>query len=401
MRNGDDRRGVRRRTVLAGLSAASSLAALGARAQTASGDTADADDLYASSADDPLPRNWETVGPDGKPKPPTGPQGAWTRRADMLFPMQQTTAAALPFESRERGQSRTLTAIVLAGGLTPDRTAPFGTLDAVQYYVRETGVWARGPKLPERLHHLDLVAFEGQIWAVGGYRADKTGYWQITGQTLQLAAPTGTWRRGPSVPLQAEGVVGVLGGYLVYAGGRAPISPSRNSRQEDHRETDLVWRMRRGGGWERARPMRAERASAAGAVVDNEFYVFGGVTPGEGVTNRGEAYDPYADRWRTIRPMPRPVFPPGPNDQSGMAAAAIGSNIYVMGGERFTSAGGGALSEVFEYDTVKDTWRSVAAMPRPRHGMGAVAVAGEIFVAGGSSGYGLAEPALALDTFRI
>ncbi|MEL7487795.1 MAG: kelch repeat-containing protein, partial [Pseudomonadota bacterium] len=75
-------------------------------------------------------------------------------------------------------------------------------------------------------------------------------------------------------------------------------------------------------------------------------------------------------------------------------------NIYAFGGEWFGD-GGGVYSEVFEYDPREDKWRAVAAMPRPRHGLGAVAMEDGVYVLGGAARAGGNETSAVLDRFAI
>ena len=69
-----------------------------------------------------------------------------------------------------------------------------------------------------------------------------------------------------------------------------------------------------------------------------------------------------------------------PTARGGLAAAALGSKLYVFGGEN-----PGVFAHTEEYDPVQKTWRRVADMPTPRHGMGAVTVGNAIHVIGGGS----------------
>lgn len=84
--------------------------------------------------------------------------------------------------------------------------------------------------------------------------------------------------------------------------------------------------------------------------------------------------------------MPKPIRQ-APHGQGGLAAAAWRNKIYVFGGEWWIDEGdGGVYADVWEYDPRQDKWRACAAMPRPRHGLGAVALDDGIYVVGGASG---------------
>jgi N-acetylneuraminic acid mutarotase len=90
-----------------------------------------------------------------------------------------------------------------------------------------------------------------------------------------------------------------------------------------------------------------------------------------------------------------------PKAQGGLAATVLKGKVYVFGGEYFSPAGGGVYAEAWEYDPKTDRWRSVAAMPRPRHGLGAVTIENSIYVLGGASSAGGSNTSSALDKFEI
>lgn len=58
-------------------------------------------------------------------------------------------------------------------------------------------------------------------------------------------------------------------------------------------------------------------------VFEGLFIVAGGEDPG-GTFSEVEAFDPVANRWLS--------FPPLPTPRHGLAAAAVGNMLYVIGG---------------------------------------------------------------------
>ena len=125
--------------------------------------------------------------------------------------------------------------------------------------------------------------------------------------------------------------------------------------------------------------MSEPRNSAAGVAIRGVIYMFGGRKVNGRNLNISEAYDPLADRWQLMRPMPVA--------QAGLAAAALGSTIFVFGGEYFEN-GGGVYSRVWAYDTREDRWHDAGTMPTPKHGLGAVAMNNAIYVMGGATSPG-------------
>jgi N-acetylneuraminic acid mutarotase len=89
-----------------------------------------------------------------------------------------------------------------------------------------------------------------------------------------------------------------------------------------------------------------------------------------------DAYDTAANTWDTsLTPMP--------TARAGMAVAAVGDKIYVIGGLLQSGSGNTDIMEV--YDTTLDSWSTPPTpLPGPkRHGMGCVSNGEFIYVVGG------------------
>jgi N-acetylneuraminic acid mutarotase len=63
--------------------------------------------------------------------------------------------------------------------------------------------------------------------------------------------------------------------------------------------------------------------------------------------------------------------------------------LYVVGGEGNPGGSTGVFGQNEVYDPRLDSWTTVAPMPTPRHGIGAVAIDGRIYVPGGATREGL------------
>jgi N-acetylneuraminic acid mutarotase len=330
------------------------------------------------------------------------PSGTWTALVSLPIALQATAAAAFRFTQRDRNGEFSIESLVAAGGLLPGRGA-LAISDQTFFYNPVTDRWNKGPRLPVRRHHMQLVLHEDRLIALGGYVPNKFGDWQISNEVWSLDSLTsGSWRRERPTPfLQAEGVAATVDGRLVYVGGQTPYS-SQNRYRTDHQPTSQVWRYDQGAWIEMGDKARSPvLASAAAAAYEDSLYIFGGVD-GQGEPSVATyRYNPHSDSWAKLKPMPRKGKPPGRDGQWGGGAARIGSKIYVVGGEWYDRDGGGLYSEVLEYDPAKDSWRSVAPWPRPRHSFGCAAMGGKLYAAGGGASYGWYNAAPNLDRFSI
>ncbi len=323
-----------------------------------------------------------------------GPVGAWTPLADMPFPVQEIYPA--PFWKAPGATSglkpRAYNILINAGGLIPG--GQYNVTDAVTYYDPADNQWRYGAKLPEARHHIALVNNNGYLYGVGGFARDAGGGWRMRANCWRMSAIDAPWETMASLPHpQAEAVCASLGGRIHFVGGRAPAG-SQNRNWSDHIDTDEHWAYDAAANrWRALAPLLTPRNSAAGAVVGSVLYVIGGRTVNDGNTGVVEVYDPMSDRWETASPMPQA--------QAGLAAAVLGGKIYVFGGEYFSPGGGGVYAQAWEYDPRKDKWRAVAAMPHPRHGLGAVTINNTIYVLGGALKAGGEDTSAVLDKFEI
>lgn len=145
------------------------------------------------------------------------------------------------------------------------------------------------------------------------------------------------------------------------------------------------------GSWTTESPMPTARRGAAIVTIDVDspiFYVVGGYKPGSGIVGTLEAYNPRANTWTTLTPMPNP--------RAHVAAVSYEGKIWAFGGliwpdlNRYgnsdddgeAGAGGSALVQV--YDPEADSWSSgYTSMPTRRGGAFAAALHDGLHVFGG------------------
>jgi N-acetylneuraminic acid mutarotase len=129
--------------------------------------------------------------------------------------------------------------------------------------------------------------------------------------------------------------------------------------------------------WRAIAPLPVAMHHANAAAVDGQIYVTGFLTGG-GFTANGAvyAYDPGTDAW-----TPKTSMPSG-TQRGASGVAVVGTKIYVAGGYR----AGAAVADFSAYDTATDTWETLPAVPSPRDHLVAGAIDGVVYVAGGRNG---------------
>src|SRR5258705_8244746 len=130
-------------------------------------------------------------------------------------------------------------------------------------------------------------------------------------------------------------------------------------------------------------PLPVKRCSAIAETVNGKIYVIGGLEPlengmGTRVTGRNEMYDPATNTWTERSPMP--------TSRDHAYSGVVNNKIYVIGG-RIGAGNVPATSNidiVEEYDPATNLWGPIKdRMPTPRSGGGVATYNGKIYVGGG------------------
>jgi len=318
--------------------------------------------------------------------------GQWVARADMPFAVQEI----YPTSVMINGQP----AIMNAGGF---RTGgDFPVTNETTLYNPVADRWRHGVALPFQRHHIALASVDDHIYAIGGYGPSDGGLWNMRSEVIRIKDPEkGEWQAASALPTpQAEAMCVAHNGLIHMIGGRKVIA-EKNQKWQDHVDTNAHWVFDPlTQSWSKRAPLPTARNSGAVAELNGTIYVLSGRTVAAGNTPVCEVYDPDEDRWRTIAPLPVPIRQPAPQGQGGLAAAARGGKVYCFGGEWFSEKSG-VYADSWEYDPSADSWRAVAAMPRPRHGLGAVNLPDGIYTIGGATGPGGEGNSPFIDRFTL
>jgi len=197
----------------------------------------------------------------------------------------------------------------------------------------------------------------------------------------------GSWASGPAIPEGGNEVIGAVVGsqILVYGGQTSDSKPIGN-----------FWRFDPGAAnWTKlaGNPVPVHHAAAVG--IGGKMYLVGGFRmPDSGKT----AWHPVADLWSyDAETQAWEALPPMPTPRGALAAVAVGSKIYAIGGAKLPAkedqkegivAGGPVelLGTLEVYDTETKSWVAKAPMSLPRNHHDAAAIGGKIYVVGGRVG---------------
>lgn len=133
-----------------------------------------------------------------------------------------------------------------------------------------------------------------------------------------------------------------------------------------------------GAQWVRVADAPEARSRAAGAIIGANFYYVGGESM-DGRNLSAWVYEVPTNTWRTIAPLPAV---PGGGGVSNVDAAAYAGKVYLPGG--YTGTVG--IDRLLAYNTLTDSWATLAPMPGPRYGYSAVTLNNYLYVVGGTDG---------------
>jgi N-acetylneuraminic acid mutarotase len=217
--------------------------------------------------------------------------------------------------------------------------------------------------------------------------------------------PKSPWKKAAPFPEPDEELYGVACNGKMYVIGGWDDGKARGANYEYDPATDK---------WTKKTSMPRKAHHAALASYNGKIYVCGGFVPPENtnvplggawqpIDNAWE-YDPAADSWRSIAPLP--------GKRGAAVAVESGGKIYVIGGattvegsdESWTLSSGAAkspesVSQFFTffgparvlttndvYDPATNKWEHRKPMSVPRNHAFAAAVKGKIYVIGGRTG---------------
>jgi N-acetylneuraminic acid mutarotase len=128
--------------------------------------------------------------------------------------------------------------------------------------------------------------------------------------------------------------------------------------------------------WEALPDAPHARDHLAMAAIDDRLVVTAGRDGGlSSFVDATDVYDP-GSGWESGAAVPTP--------RGGVAAAALDGALHVFGGEGNAAEPTGVFATHDSYDPITDSWTSRDPMPSPRHGTGAAALDGMIWIPGGA-----------------
>lgn len=275
--------------------------------------------------------------------------------------------------------------LYVMGGLAPGWT-PKGL---VYEYDPAADTWTKKKNMPLLSHHVALAELNGKIYVMGGFVKPASGptawtpidnAWEYdpANDSWKALAPLPTKRGSPNAAV-VNGKIYVIGGASVNPGSKdISVHPARPQRVLGTNEAyDPATNK-----WESRSPMPTTRNHAAIGVVNNKIYVIGGRVGNAFITRASntdvvEEYDPATDQWGPLKASM-------PTARSATAWGTYKGKIYVAGGEVRTERMAGTFRAVEAYDPVANKWSELTPMPFARHGLAGDVVGNRLHTVSGN-----------------
>jgi N-acetylneuraminic acid mutarotase len=315
---------------------------------------------------------------DGVPDAPqapdrtAAPDPVWEAQA--VFPEHRTEVSAATDGKR----------IFVVGGFGPPEGDERATAPRTLWaYTPGDDAWEALGEIPQGVHHTALVHHGGRLYILGGFR--ETSFDPVADVHIYDIA-SGTWGRGAPMPTPRgaagftvlDGRIHVIGGNVEdpehvhdHTGERATEDRSVNTHEAYDPATD---------SWTQLAPMPTPRNHLGAAALGGRIHAVLGRADGNYTMTTHEVYDPTTDSWAAAADVP--------TGRSGVAVLALEGYVYTFGGETFDEAGGRTYRDAERYDPRTGRWEALAPMPTARHGLGAAAFGGDVYVISGGPGPG-------------
>ena len=299
-------------------------------------------------------------------------------------PARWESRAPVPDARTEASVTTDDSHIYLIGGFGRGEGRRATAPQAMLVYDPATDTWTAAGNIPEGVNHAGFAAVGGKLYIIGGFgdRGPPT-------PSVRIYDPVAhSWRDGaPMLTPRGALALAVLDGKIHAIGGNA----ARGSSLEPH-DHGAVARDNSVGthevydpaadAWTRLPPLPTPRNHLGAAAIAGKIHVVGGRVPGDMELTTHEVYDPATRSWT--------AGPPMPTGRSGIAVVAFRDQLYVFGGETVRRLSRRTFDDAERFDPATDRWEVLTPMPTARHGLGAAPFGDAIYVLSGGPRPGLA-----------
>jgi hypothetical protein len=273
-----------------------------------------------------------------------------------------TTKASVPTAKYNLGTAALNGNVYSIGGSYWNESSNSRTfLSEVNVYNPDTNAWTLAGKLPTALEGPATTTLNGKIYIFGGNTSGG-----ILKAVQEYDPVTNSWTARADMPTARSYAEAVAVNGKIYVIGGANTGALSNVEVFDPISNT----------WTAKANMPTARRQFTLAVVKNKIFACGGY--GATFLNTVEMYDPDTNNWIVKANMPNARAAHG---------VIVNDMIYVVGGtNQWTSNSAIPLAVVEQYDSITNTWSTMANMPTARFYEGVAVLNNIIYAIGGCVG---------------
>lgn len=222
-----------------------------------------------------------------------------------------------------------------------------------------SSIWRTQVPMPTKRAGLGLVAFNKQIFAIGGVRSNNKAT-----RSVEIYDPgANSWSEGAAKPTAAANILGVVLKDKIYVpGGCTNDGQAIEALEIYDPRTD---------SWEQGAALPEPRCGYGLVVFDDELYLFGG-WDGQAFEDTIMVFSPQENAWEVLDSAL-------PQAKGYLGAAAFDDTIYVVGGYD----GENEFDHTHEFVPETGEWIERASMHKKRGGLQLVSTTTNLFAIGG------------------
>jgi hypothetical protein len=281
-----------------------------------------------------------------------------------------TTMASMPTPRAGLGVAVVNGKIYAIGGRNED----YGYLNTNEDYDPATNTWTTRKPMPTRRSNFGIAVYQSKIYVIGGQAgADSWNGADILSSSNEVYDPlTDTWETKTSLPTLRRGLdANVVDGKIYLIGGYRISSPGGGIYLQEFNVTEVYDPA--ADTWITMAPLPTAVYNYASAVVNNKIYVIGGPD------KLNQIYDPKTDTWSFGAEAPEGVYGAAAGATNGIWAP---KRIYVLGGGSIIPG-----KANYVYDPERDVWVTGTLMPTARDGLDVAVVDDVLYAIGGKPGW--------------
>ncbi|HJR08349.1 MAG TPA: kelch repeat-containing protein [Pyrinomonadaceae bacterium] len=243
-----------------------------------------------------------------------------------------------------------------------------GNTNFVEIYDPATNSWSAGVPTNLARYSLAAVALGGKIYAIGGQAFDSN--FNVVGLNVVEVFDPATNQWGTAHPLNTgryQHAAAVLDGKIYAIGGFIGSGVTNSVEVFDPLTNQ----------WSAVAPLNTARRYHAAAVAGGKLYAIGGTDVNLVNLKTVEVYDPVANAWTFAPPMS--------TARVILAAATLDNKIYAMSGfDRTDVQSPGTYYDTVEvFDPATNQWSSAPSLSAARVEMAAAALGNNLYALGG------------------